>query len=179
MKVNVGCGPFPAPAPWVNTDVIEEPDTGTRPDIVVTWDDPLPFPDGTLDAVYCGHVLEHVPWADVDGFLALVRAKLAPGGEIMVVGPDVVRTLQRWRDGDDPWELVESVLEHELSFQTAPVQWANARHHWNCREDRVVAALGRAGFEQVAALPVTPDALAGWPVVAFTQHQCAVRAVAP
>ena len=51
------------------------------------------------------------------------------------------------------------------------------RHCWNCYEDRVVRLLSDAGFDNVEAVAIDPEALAGWPVVAFTQHQCAVKGV--
>lgn len=179
--INLGCGPFRAPAPWVNLDVIEN--ETTHPDLVV---DPLrpfdSFPRSTAHRIYLGHVLEHVPWPAVPDLLAQVRATLAPGGLVGVVGPDVLRTVERYRQGVDDWALVRAVLEDEHHYQHldgATDDWPEARHWWNCYEERVVRILEAAGFEQVTPQPITPEALADWPVVAHTLHQCAVTAVAP
>lgn len=189
MWLNIGCGPFLAPAPWTNLDVVTT-DT-IRPDIVV--DDPLRPLDGyvNVERVYMGHVLEHVPWPEVADFLVHVRERMAPGGELMVVCPDVFRVIRRWRDGLDPegWELVESILEGpwDRDYGDAPGYallerlplWPYARHWWNAFEARVRFAVEQwGGFEKVEALPITEEALAGWPVVAHTQWQCAVRGVA-
>jgi len=176
MNVNLGCGPFLAPKPWVNVDVIYIPKVIT-PSVVVKPGEPLPWNDEVADRVYLGHMLEHVEWADVSALLADVRRILCEGGEVCVVGPDVNRTLQRWHDGDENWQQVLGVIEDDLHYQEAQAEWAGARHAWNCNEGRVMRALTAAGFRDVQPLPITEEALAEWPVVAFTQHQCAVRAV--
>lgn len=168
LWLNVGCGTHRAPAPWVNIDVVDQGDT--RPDVVVPAGTPLPYEAGTVERVYLGHVLEHVPWPNVAGFLAEIRRVL--DGEVLVTGPDVYRTIQRWRAGAEPWWLVESVLEHAVDPETT--DWPEAHHHWNCHEVRVVEALERAGFAEVT--PVSIFDQRDWPVVNPSAWQLAVRA---
>lgn len=185
--LNVGCGPHRAPDPWVNLDV--HVGDGIEPDVQV--EDPM-FPlagyaDRSVDKVYMGHVLEHVEWRMLPAFLADIVRALRPGGVLVVVGPDVFRVIEHWRDGREPWQLVESALETPWPYASPEADgetwavgaaWSEARHHWNCYEARVVWALRQVpGLMAVGPLALTPDALAGWPVVAFTQWQCAVRAV--
>lgn len=184
--VNVGCGPHRAPSPWVNVDCHEG--DGITPDIVADPADPLAgWADGTVERVYLGHVLEHVPWPDVPGFLDRARRALAPGGLVCAVGPDVHRVITRWRDGLDPegWDLVVSALEGPWDRDYSgsgcdlierEASWPGARHWWNCEEQRMVQAFEQAGFAEVRAVAIDPAALAGWPVVSFTQWQCAVTA---
>lgn len=175
--VNVGCGPHRAAEPWVNLDCHQ--DEKVCPDILVDADRPLAsFDDGTVERIYLGHVLEHTPWPALPAFLEDLRRALAPGGEMMVVGPDVYRTIRGWRDGAESWDLVESVLEADEHYATnvGRTDWPNARHWWCCHEQRVVDALTVAGFARVTAVPVTGPALTGWPVVGFAPWQCAVRA---
>ena len=176
--LNVGCGPFRTDLEgWVNTDVIELPGN-VEPDVVVTPDDPLPFDDGTFDRIYMGHVLEHVPWEKVVPFLQLVGTKLVEGGEVMVVGPDLNRSLQMWHEGTETLEHVLGVVEDDVHFQTHAADWFGARHCWNAYEARVRRALEQAGFKKVAPLDVTRrEDFAGWPVVSHSAYQCAVRAV--
>lgn len=175
MKLNWGCGPHRAPAPWHNIDVVRLGDI--QPDEVVEARLPLPFEEGSCERIYLGHMLEHWPWGGVKALLEEARRLLAPEGELMVVGPDVYRTLRLWqkRHAQAPWEQVVAALEGMGSYQPDGDSWDQARHHWNCHEERVVAALESAGF---AAEPVEvgADTLAGWPVVSFTPTQCAVRA---
>lgn len=176
VGLNIGCGPFYQRG-WLNTDLVK--DDVITPDLVVEPDDLLPFDDDSFGRVYAGHVLEHIPWKEVPVFLLNVMRVLRSGGELMVVGPDAYRTVELYRLGAEPWDLVESVLENRDSYQPSGTQWEGARHHWNCYESRVVSVLEDAGFLQVTPVPVNAQALAGWPVVAFPQWQCAVKAVAP
>lgn len=167
--LNVGCGTHKAPAPWVNTDTRET--DNTHPDVIVEAGDRFPFDDGSCDRVLLSHVLEHVPWSAIPAFLVQVRRVL--DGELLVVGPDVYRTIRRWRKGLEPWELVASVLEHAA----APEHdngWPEALHHWNCHEERVVTILELAGFTNIRS--VDPVAIEGWPVVAPAAWQFALTA---
>ncbi len=180
MWLNIGCGPFPAPAPWVNTDVASN--GATTPDVLVTHDDPFPFENDSAQRIYLGHVLEHVPWPKVGEFMDEVRRVLRPGGEVCVVGPDVFRTIERWHDGTETWEAITLQVEDDHDYQAwarGETPWEGMRHCWNAYEARIVRLLERHGFADVTPLPVTEHALTGWPVVAYTQTQCAVRAVSP
>jgi ubiquinone/menaquinone biosynthesis C-methylase UbiE len=160
----------------VNIDTRRVEDT--QPDVVVAAGDPLPYEDRSAARVYLGHVLEHVPWPHLPTFLAEVRRVL--DGDLLVVGPDSLRTLERWKAGLEPGWLVEAVLEH-----AAPVGgdggWPEAAHHWNCHEARVVDALGRAGFEVTRSgcltdLDVDGRVKAGWPITNPSPWQFAVAA---
>ena len=177
MHLNWGCGPFRAPAPWHNIDVVRRGET--QPDEVVEASLPLPYPDDSCERIYLGHMLEHWPWAGVNALLDEVARLLAPGGEVMFVGPDVYRAIKLWKAGHHQcdWELIVASLEGMSSYQ-ADGDWDQARHHWNCHEERLIAVIEHAGFT-AEAVPVTSEALAGWPVVSFMPHQCAVRATLP
>lgn len=180
MWLNIGCGPYPAPAPWVNVDVVRA--HNIQPDILAPSWEPSSFgiDPSTVERVYLGHVLEHVAWPHVPTFLAQVRDLMASGGQVCVVGPDTNRTLQLWRDGSTDWSLVMAVLEDDTHYQSTPEMWDGARHAWNCYEARVVRALTDAGFEHVTPHPVVRDApLVHWPVVAYTNWQCAAIGTAP
>lgn len=179
--LNIGCGPFRAPEPWVNTDVVRI-EGNVEPDIVVSSWHPAVirgYLSDDVERLYLGHVLEHVRWENVHDFLVECRELLVPGGKVCVVGPDVNRMIHRWRQGLEGWDQVLAVLEDDVHQQQTPAEWDGARHAWNTYEGRVVRALTTAGFVEVTALEVTPTALAGWPVVSHAAHQCAVEAVAP
>jgi hypothetical protein len=187
---NVGCGPYRAPAPWINLDCHEG--DNVHPDVLVDAENPLGgFEPGTVERVYLGHVLEHVPWPEVPLFLQQLDDKLTPGGEICVVGPDVYRIIKRWHENLDPegWPLVESCLENPWGRCYAEEgyavtegiepdsQWKYARHWWNCYETRIVYALEKhTHLVDITPQPITPEALGGWPLTAYTEWQCAVTA---
>ena len=185
MKLNVGCGTHYAHG-WVNTDVWS--DDTTRPDVITTPGKPYPFEDNSADAIYMGHVLEHIPWPQVGDFLHDMKRIAKPGAPILVVGPDVWRTIQRWRDGQEPWWMVVSALEHQDNhFQPGPKDdlWLGAAHHWNCHESRVLDVLRTCGFADIKSMTdVIPNNIGGsvwedengiaWPVVAKWHWQFAL-----
>ena len=147
MKLlNAGCGTHYATG-WVNVDVWES-DT-TKPDVVAAAGEPYPFPDETFDAIYLGHVLEHIHWPQLPAYLADIRRIAKPGAHVLVVGPDVLKTIVRWSEGKEPWEMVLSTMEHqEVNWQPGRENefWDGATHHWNCYHQRVWDLLAGAGF---------------------------------
>lgn len=190
MNLNVGCGPFPADG-WTNTDLVHI-DGEIEPDIVVTADNPFPFDTHTVTRAYLGHVLEHVPWHRLPWFLGELRRVLVDGAQIMVVGPDTMRVLDRWKNGDEDWSKVAGIIEGTGAYLTylgayEHIRWVGDRHHWNCYEARVVEALELCGFQRVEAFPVTDEGrlaedrirAEGWPLVDGSPCQFAVRADAP
>lgn len=190
---NVGCGPYRAPAPWLNLDCHEG--DNVHPDLLVEAERPLAaWEEGMVDRVYLGHVLEHIPWPEVPAFLQGIERAMAHGGEVCIVGPDVLRIIRRWHEGLDPegWPLVESCLENPwgrcyeeegygVTEGIEPEnQWKYARHWWNCYEGRVVYALEKfTGLADVEPQPITEAALGAWPLTAYTAWQCAVTARRP
>lgn len=150
MKLlNVGCGTHYAKG-WVNLDVWENEDT--KPDIVVEPGKPYPFPDDHFDAIYLGHVLEHLGWGDVPRFMEDIRRISKPGGKILVVGPDVFKTLERWKKDEEPWHMVLAALEHQEYGDGRgkdPGWWDGAAHHWNCHHQRVWDLLTDMGFKDL------------------------------
>jgi len=178
MKLlNAGCGTHYAKG-WVNVDVWEG--ENTTPDIRVTPGEPYPFEDDTFDAVYLGHVLEHIPWPEVPVFLKDIQRVAKPGASIMVVGPDVYKTIKRWKDGAEPWSMVLATIEHQdMNWQPEREHewWDGAHHHWNCHEERIESLLGGSGFKNIKnvfnKIPddtngkswVDPKTKIEWPVV--------------
>ena len=98
LILNIGCGGHPFPAPWINIDR----STGSRgfpchPDVIADVRD-LPFDDGSVDAIYAGHVLEHIEYEDCPAAVREMRRVLRPGGRLAVVGPDMDRAHGEWAE---------------------------------------------------------------------------------
>ena len=117
MKVNVGCGDYPAPKPWVNVDQYQG--GPVNPDVVADARH-LPFDDGSVDAVYCGHLLEHLTLEEgVPELLAEIRRVLKPTGRACFVGPDWDRAV-----ADPQWEpLLPSIRD-------GGNRWPGDKHLW-------------------------------------------------
>ena len=191
MKLlNAGCGTHYAKG-WVNCDVWQS--ETTKPDIIVEPDQPYPFPDDYFDAIYLGHVIEHIDWRSVPGFFRDMRRVAKPGASVLVVGPDVYKTIQRWKDGQEPWYMVVSTMEHqEHNYQPSREGefWDGATHHWNCHHQRVWDLMDNLGFLGLddyfdripndTSMKSWTDTSTGisWPVVAKWHWQFAIHAIA-
>ena len=69
------------------------------PDIVGTTQDMSLIEDGSVDAVYSSHNIEHI-WAfEVPGVLAEFRRVLAPSGFAMILCPDILSVAQAITEG--------------------------------------------------------------------------------
>jgi len=89
--LHLGCGSVHLKG-WVNIDL-----SGTGGPLDIVWDlrRPLPFPDGSVDAVFHEHLLENLPIAVALPFLQECRRVLMPGGILRVGVPDAGRCIKR------------------------------------------------------------------------------------
>lgn len=166
MKLNAGCGTHYAHG-WVNVDVWE--DDTTTPDVIAKLNEPYPFDDGEAEAVYLGHVLEHIPWLRVSEFVADMARVAAKDAPILIVGPDVYRTIKLFAQGLQPWHIVEATLESQARHLLPPdrgrkvpgwfdlIPADSVEHHWNCHEERLASLLRSMGFDPISYSDVIPD----------------------
>lgn len=187
MKLlNAGCGTHYAEG-WVNVDIWE--DDNTKPDVRAEAGKPYPFEDDYFDAIYLGHVIEHIDWSDVPTFIMDMVRMAKPDAPILIVGPDVLKTIQLWKEGKEPWHMVLSTMEHQdVNWQPGREHewWDGATHHWNCHHERVVDMLEDLGLTDITdvynEIPNNPsgkqwhDPVTGitWPVVGKHHWQMAV-----
>lgn len=157
LRVNVGCGDHYQQG-WVNTD-ITEPEGFTAPDIIATATD-LPFPDGSVDRLYAGHVLEHLTPEDVVVALREFRRVISPEGKIMIVLPDLDVAEDRYPD------LVDSV-------RYGGDRWGGDKHLWESRPRNFAQMLVDAGEPNARWVPINSLVGTEWPVVAFVDWQYA------
>jgi SAM-dependent methyltransferase len=111
--LNVGCGAT-FHRDWINIDSAPESKEVAAVDVV----DGLPFGDGSFDAVYCSHMLEHLESQQGLALLAEMRRVLRPGGTVRVAVPDLetiaseyLRLLAQVRAGRDEREYDWIMLE--------------------------------------------------------------------
>jgi predicted SAM-dependent methyltransferase len=83
VLVNLGCG-LRYHSAWKNLDLHSR-----TPDVTeYNFLEGLPFPDGSVDAVYCAAVVEHLPKDDVPPFIAECHRVLKAGGILRISVPD-------------------------------------------------------------------------------------------
>lgn len=170
MKINLGCGDRYVDG-WTNVDL---PSMPHRKDHTVDLTGPLPWAAGSIEAVYAGHVLEHLTEDNARRLLARLLPLMIPAGPIMVVGPDVNRARQLLPDGvADQYGATLDSVRH------GGHRWPGDEHHWDCTGELVEAMLRDAGWRLVTPVGMDEAALM-WPVAdPRPQWQCAVGAVAP
>lgn len=97
--LNLGCG-RQVHSEWVNIDL-----EATSPEVIehdVTQG--IPFDEGTFEAVYHSHILEHLKPVDGKALLDECFRVLKPGGVLRIVVPDLERIARLYlRTHDEAW----------------------------------------------------------------------------
>ena len=83
---------------WINIDA--NIFTG-KADVWADLRNPLPFHDGSVDAMYSHHVVEHLP--DLDRHFREVYRCLKPGGAYRVGGPNGDSAIAKFVEDDKQW----------------------------------------------------------------------------
>jgi hypothetical protein len=164
MRINLGCGDRYAFG-WVNVDHAGSPH---QMDQTVDLLGELPWPAESITHVYAGHVLEHLPYAQCAVLLARLLPCMMPGGQLMVVGPDLHRAEAMAEAG-----TLEVTLD---SLRHGAERWPGDRHLWECTPEGIVGLLTVSGWCGITPMGIGEvDPL--WPVAdRGPQWQCAVAA---
>jgi predicted SAM-dependent methyltransferase len=117
--LNIGCG-YRYHSDWINIDHVK-----TGPEVIVhDINKGLPFENGSIDAVYHAHVLEHFSKHDGAQLIQECYRVLKPGGILRVVVPDLeqicrlyITYLDQVRDGDSEVEHKYDWMKLELLDQ--------------------------------------------------------------
>ena len=152
---------------------------------------PIPVPDGSVDAVYHSHVLEHIDRHLVGPFLAEIHRTLRPGGIHRVVVPDLEAACRRYLAHLEACEvdpaaaaehdgyvgaIIEQMVRREstgvagqapLRRKAENVLLGDARrrgetHQWMYDRVNLAVALTDAGFRDVRVLDHRTSAIPGW-----------------
>lgn len=119
LLLHVGCGPRgkELPEAFASYDELRmDIDPSVEPDLVGSIT-AINLPDSSVDAVYAAHILEHVEQWDVHRALCEVWRVLRPGGQALVVVPDLERVA---REIVEHPELIEMVTA-DAPFMAAPL----------------------------------------------------------
>lgn len=154
----------------------------------------IPADDGSADAVYHSHVLEHLDRAMVPGFLSEIRRVLKHGGIHRVVVPDFELSCRRYVEhcsnctvrgecSREHEQYIEAIIEQMVrreAFGTSQqgivrrkvenLVLGDARqrgetHRWMYDRITLTDVLERAGFTGVTVVDEATSAIVAWDVV--------------
>ena len=163
MKLNIGPGEHYA-AGWTNLD------TATSDEVKVDIQGSLlhlPAEVQDVEAVYMGHILEHIAPPTVIPALAALWGRCRPGAQVAAVGPDVLRVVDMHIIGQADWQTVTHCCLGER-------RWPGDEHLWACTEQRLLELIRASGLQRVRAVPIASPVLDDFPVVSRIGWQCAV-----
>ena len=95
LRLHLGAGGS-AKAGWTNVDLAGHP-------VELAWDvtKPLPFPDGSVEAVFHEHMLEHLTLEQAYALTRDCHRVLAPDGVLRIVVPDAGAYARSYAHGGD------------------------------------------------------------------------------
>ncbi len=159
--LHVGCGPttIAAMTPGFQqgwTEIRFDIDPNVRPDIVGTITDMVAVADGSVDAVYSAHNLEHVYGHQVDGVLREFQRVLAPDGFAVINCPDIQTVAQHvaegrltdtlYMSGAGPISALDVLYGHGAAIADGEEYMA---HRTAFTAQTLVAAVKKSGFGSV------------------------------
>jgi len=150
-RINVGCGPFPLPAPWENYDLyVEAPKHGWRGHVTVM--NALDVDYRGAELVYGGHFVEHLTVQDAQAFFRRVHTH-APGAVLVVTVP----VLDRCTDASVDHALLQQIVSHLETGKPG----IHHRSWWRTKD--LVRELTAAGYASVSEWANFPHAVAHVP----------------
>lgn len=178
-RLNLGSGPWTAPG-WISIDrspnivldrcrplklalrrvgLLQEAHLTPWPHTVVRRDirRPLPFPAGSVDAVYSSHALEHVYLSEAETILRECHRVLRPGGHLRVALPDSEALATELINADGRTDAGRIFNRRLCSHPEQPPRMrerlrrvvGSPPHRWQPTESLVRDLLGSAGFSDV------------------------------
>lgn len=158
MKLNLGCGTRILPD-YANLDAQEL----TGVDIVCDVKK-VPFENGSIQKIFCSHLIEHFWWEDVGKILKDWFNLLEEGGEMELWTVDFERVIRNYKDNPD--------MEY-VNWRMYNQQRHTADEHQGCFDFRYLKLLLlKAGFSNVERLP-----LESFPFQAHEDINMGVRAI--
>ena len=117
----------------------------------------IPHPDGSVDAIYSSHMIEHLDRSEARRFLGECQRVLRPGGRLRLVVPDLRVTVDDYvakGNADIFLDQLQLALDkpHGMRGHLRNILVGSRNHHW-LYDGRSLQRLVRDnGFEQVEVM---------------------------
>jgi predicted SAM-dependent methyltransferase len=141
LRLHLGSGFLPKEG-WIDIDL-----AGAPANLVWNLKHGIPFADGTVDAVFHEHLLEHLDLRDGFDLCRECHRALKPGGVLRVAVPNAGICLRSYAGTDDP-DWARSQPTPMLAVQALFYEHG---HRAMYDEQLLVEVLTAAGFDEVAA----------------------------
>jgi SAM-dependent methyltransferase len=117
----------------------------------------LPIADGTVDKVYCSHVLEHLAVNDMRRALRNTLKMLRPGGLFRLVIPDLRLIARQYLHSTEPdagFKFVETLGMGRMDRRTGLMgslrrRFGNSAHFWMWDFESMEIELKNTGFVEI------------------------------
>jgi len=165
VRVHFAAGEHPFPTPWHNVDY--RPPCDQQVDLLK----PLPKNLTGIEWAYVGHFLEHITPTEGVTLLRRIRARMAPEGRLLVVGPDIEKGRRMHAANQIPDDMLYAIGAHgdpDGNNRTGC-------HLWDCSGEAVVAQAVKAGWAaEEFPLGQMPALYPDIPVISLAEWQFAV-----
>jgi predicted SAM-dependent methyltransferase len=158
-SLEIGPSDCPLEGDWDTLDAVDV----TNPTYIAKWGyDPLPIEDNTYDLVFASHVIEHIPWYQVEDALQEIKRILKPGGsfEVWTINFEYVVDCYLKKKKTGKWTCQGRIKHwmHSINGRVFAYERHNNPYMWHkALFDRPYLRnlLSRAGFTQVRDLKKT------------------------
>jgi predicted SAM-dependent methyltransferase len=147
LYMNLGSGPRGLRDDcWINVDGYSDVNVDYMMDFTRKW----PFPENSLDGIFCEHVFEHFDYNEGQQLLKQSLRALRPGGTLRIIVPDGRKILETYCR--NPKELLVHRDVETRTPMDAVNSWFRQRyeHQFTYDFETLQEQLKRAGFQDVA-----------------------------
>ena len=154
LKLDLGGGYRAGENGWTTVDVSHECD--------LYWDlrYGIPFPDGTVDALYSSHLFEHLSFEDGQALLREGLRALKPGGAFSIVVPNARMYVEHYLGivdlPDDHFGWRPAYHDTTRIDALNYVAYMAGEHRYMFDQDNLLHVLRLAGYERVAERAFDP-----------------------
>ena len=154
IMLELGSGPKKGTKGWTTVDL-----SGAD----VNWDlrKGIPLKNDSVAKIYSSHLLEHIPFKELIGFLKECRRVLGTDGEFYVCVPNAGERIQEYANGSEiqipempDWAAVSTGSRIDVLNYSV---YMGGEHHYMFDEENLVNTLTLAGFTNAQLRDFNPD----------------------